>query len=114
MSETKCDDCGLPISVCNARAMLQFAIGRNGIDAVSDAIADLTTLSALQEQNRALREALDWAYSGDGLDECALMIDRMASPFFNQTEPCHATQIGVRKVLDAIRKRASTKQEGGE
>ena len=39
--EPCCDDCGLPISICNARAMLRKAIKRHGIIAVGRKISDL-------------------------------------------------------------------------
>ena len=72
--ETKCDECGLPISICNARAMVREAVKRNGRDAVSNGIADL--LTPAREHAEELAEALrasEWgsrtAYDGQYLPE---------------------------------------------
>lgn len=68
-------------------------------------------ITALEAENARLKYALEWAYSGDGLDECALVIDRMLSPFKVPKSPCHATQVGIRQVLDAICARAALEGE---
>lgn len=38
MTERKCDDCGLPISICNARASVEYATSKHGSEAVAKAI----------------------------------------------------------------------------
>ena len=41
--ENTCDECGLPISICNAKAMFELAVSRNGREAVIAAILDAKT-----------------------------------------------------------------------
>lgn len=41
--ENVCDECGLPISVCTAKAMFEQAVIRNGREAVIAAILDAQT-----------------------------------------------------------------------
>lgn len=41
--ENICDECGLPISICNAKAMFELAVSRNGREAVIAAILDAKT-----------------------------------------------------------------------
>ena len=41
--ENICDECGLPISICNAKAMFEHAVRRNGREAVIAAILDAWT-----------------------------------------------------------------------
>ena len=41
--ESICDECGLPISICNAKAMFEYAVRRNGREAVIAAILDAQT-----------------------------------------------------------------------
>ena len=57
-----------------------------------------------------LREALEWAYRGNGLDQCALTVQSYMSPFEAQKKPVHAIQVGLRQVIDKIRDRAALKE----
>lgn len=66
--ENICDECGLPISICNAKAMFEQALIRNGREAVIAAILDTQTeqteqptpdpVERLVEAARAMRSAI--------------------------------------------------------
>jgi hypothetical protein len=64
---------------------------------------------ALRARVVELEAALEWAYIGDGLDDCAITIQHMTKPLQKRSDitPNHAVQIGVRKVIDMIRARAA-------
>lgn len=104
--EPYCLTCGAPESKHPFRHPFRPSHARPSYKAV------LAARDAAVAERDKLREALAWAYGGDGLDECALTIQRMTNPFNRPTKPDHSVQIGVRKIIDAMRKRAALKGEG--
>lgn len=55
--ENICDECGLPINICNAKAMFELAVRRNGREAVIAAILDAQTEQPTPEAVTRLVEA---------------------------------------------------------
>ena len=67
--ENICDECGLPISICNAKAMFEQAARRNGRDAVIAAILDAQTEQPAPDAVAGLMEADTPRAWADVLDE---------------------------------------------
>ena len=76
---------------------------RSLLDEAADRVAD-------QQKYRKLSEALDYFYSGEGLDEAALTIQRILHPTKHRrgqpVEPNHAVQVAVQALIHAIRVQA--------
>lgn len=51
--ENICDECGLPMSICNAKALFELAVRRNGREAVIAAILDAQTEQPETTENYA-------------------------------------------------------------
>jgi len=51
--ENICDECGLPMSICNAKALFELAVRRNGREAVIAAILDAQTEQPEATENYA-------------------------------------------------------------
>ncbi len=93
--ERKCDDCGLPISICNARAMVGVAVKRNGAAEVAKHMGLPPTL----EHAKALPEIRALVEAAKGL--------LFAHDHGNGLEGWHNTRERLRAALRAI-------GEGGE
>lgn len=85
--ENICDECGLPISICNAKAMFEQALIRNGREAViaaildaqteqtaPDVVARLVEAARLRAENERLRSLLR-----DGCDFMAIEVEALKS-----------------------------------
>jgi len=89
-----------------------FGAQRQSASDARYALEDLArALIETTAERDALRAALEWAWSGDGLDECALLIQRTMNPFAAPQKPDHAVQVGLRIVIDTIRKRAALQED---
>jgi hypothetical protein len=67
----------------------------------------LSRAEAAEARVKVLEDALQWAYSGDGLDQCAFAFQRVTNPLRRPDGSDHAVQVGIRRVIDMIRKRAA-------
>lgn len=74
--ENICDECGLPISICNAKAMFELAVRRNGREAVIAAILDAKTEQTEQPAPDAVARLVKLA---DQLDQNATNAERMVA-----------------------------------
>ena len=72
--ENICDECGLPISICSAKAVFELAVSRNGREAVIAAILDVdkvmsgipTAPDAVAHLIDAARAALNYLENTEG------------------------------------------------
>jgi hypothetical protein len=79
-------------------------------DALSSCVRGIEAADALEAKDAEiarLREALAWAYQGDGLDEVAMTFQHVTGLFGKNKGPNHTVQIGLRVVIDKIRERAA-------
>ena len=75
-------------------------------------VAKVAALADEVERLRGLAESLYAMYSGDGLDEAAIIIQRAIRPGVRNPKPDHAVQVGVRMLIDRIREAAEAAGEG--
>lgn len=60
--ENICDECGLPMSICNAKALFELAVRRNGREAVIAAILDAQTARQMEAERDEARAQVAMAY----------------------------------------------------
>ncbi len=65
--EELCDDCGLPVSICNAKAMVQIAIAKHGADAVARVMPAKLNMARIAQLEAVVA-------AGDGLAEAVLEV----------------------------------------
>jgi len=93
--------------------VLRSSIPRDLLEAQEHMRALEAQIKILREERDAYEEAFAWAYIGDGLDDLAIEMERLRHPFAASHEINHATQVGVRVVVDKIRARAATTDKEG-
>lgn len=77
----------------------------------ADSLKAADRIESLQNRIHALESALDWAYTGAGLDDVSLKAQSILNPFSKETQPDHMVQVALRVVIDTIRERADTVEE---
>lgn len=79
--ENICDECGLPISICNAKALFEVAVKRNGrelvIAAILDAKTEQTAPDVVARLWHAARLGLDMARANDLTNTAETIMEAM-------------------------------------